>query len=98
MTLLEAYHRAVASQMKPAMLAPAIGPVVVAALFWIDIMWWKWAFFMGAIDKPIKTLPYMDSVGDGLIVFCINIVPGVGRGDCGRAAERPAQGGSDQSR
>ena len=98
MTFLDAYRRAFASQMKPAMLAPAIGPVVVAALFWIFIMWWKWAFFMGAIDKPIGTPPYMVSVGDSLIVFGINIVPGVGRGDFGHAAERPAQGGSDQSR
>ena len=77
MTFLEAYRRAFASQMKPAMLLLAIGPVIVAALFWIFIMWWKWAFFMGAIDKLIKTLPYMDSVGDRLIFFGINVVPGV---------------------
>ena len=77
MTFLEAYRRALASQMKPAMLLLAIGPVIVAALFWIFIMWWKWAFFMGAIDKLIKTLPYMDSVGDRLIFFGINVVPGV---------------------
>ena len=59
MTVPEAYRRALASQLSPAMLALAIGPVIAAAVFWAGIMWWKWAAFLAAvacepIDKKLR--------------------------------------------
>jgi uncharacterized protein involved in cysteine biosynthesis len=77
MSILEAYRRALNSQLQPGMLALAIGPVVVAALFWAFIMWWKWATLLAAIDTLLKTLPYIDTVIDRLMVYGISIVPGL---------------------
>ena len=77
MSILEAYRRALNSQLQPGMLALAIGPVVVAALFWAFIMWWKWAMLLSAIDTLLKTLPYIDKVIDRLVVYGISVVPGI---------------------
>lgn len=77
MSILEAYRRALNSQLQPGMLALAVGPVVVAALFWAFIMWWKWATLLAAIDTLLKTLPYIDTVIDRLVVYGISIVPGI---------------------
>jgi hypothetical protein len=77
MSILEAYRRALASQLQPGMLALAIGPVLVAALFWAFVMWWKWAMFLGAIDTLLKTLPYVERFADRLVIYGISVVPGI---------------------
>jgi hypothetical protein len=40
-------------------------------------MWWKWATLLAAIDTLLKTLPYIDTVIDRLMVYGISIVPGL---------------------
>lgn len=77
MTVLEAYRRALASQLQPGMLALAIGPVVAAGLFWAVVMWWKWASLLAAIDTLLKTLPYIDTFIDRMVVYGVSVVPGV---------------------
>ncbi|MBL8383939.1 MAG: EI24 domain-containing protein [Burkholderiales bacterium] len=77
MTVADAFRRALASQLSPAMLALAIGPVVAAAVFWAVVMWWKWAAFLGVIDTVIRKLPYMDTVVERLVFYGIQIVPGM---------------------
>jgi hypothetical protein len=77
MTVPEAYRRALGSQLQPGMLALAVGPVLVAALFWGVVMWWKWAAFLALVDTLLKTLPYVEGIVNRLVVYGFSIVPGV---------------------
>jgi len=76
-SILEAYRRALASQLQPGMLLLAIGPVLAAALFWAFIMWWKWATLFAAVDSLLKTLPYVERLIDRLVIYGFSVVPGV---------------------
>ena len=77
MSILEAYRRALSSQLQPGMLLLAIGPVLVAALFWAFIMWWKWATLFAVVDSLLKTLPYVERFIDRLMIYGVSVVPGV---------------------
>lgn len=77
MTVLEAYRRALNTQVRPAMLVLAVGPVLVAGLFWAVVMWWKWAALFSAIDFVIHKLPYVESVSDRVVLFGVKILPGI---------------------
>ena len=76
-SVLQAYRRALGSQMQPGMLLLAIGPVLAAALFWAFVMWWKWATFFAVVDSLIKTIPYVERFIDRLMIYGIGVVPGV---------------------
>ncbi|MBL8380911.1 MAG: EI24 domain-containing protein [Burkholderiales bacterium] len=76
MSVLEAYRRALASQMQPAMLLLAIGPVVIAGLFWFAIMWWKWATVLAAVEGVLKTIPYVEAFADRLVLWGVSVIPG----------------------
>ncbi len=75
MTVFEAYRRAALSQLQPAMLLLAIGPVVVASLFWLGVMWWKWSTLVAALDALIKALPLLDTASERLMLFGVKILP-----------------------
>lgn len=76
MSVLEAYRRALASQLQPAMLLLAIGPVMVAGLFWFAIMWWKWATVLAAVESVLKTIPYVEAFADRLVLWGVSVIPG----------------------
>ena len=75
MSVFEAYRRALVSQLQPAMLLLAIGPVVLAALFWIVVMWWKWSSLLAALDTLFKAMPLLESVSERLMLFGVKIIP-----------------------
>ena len=75
LSVFEAYRRAAISQLQAAMLLLAIGPVVVAALFWIGVMWWKWSSLLAAIETLFKAMPLLESVSERLLLFGVQIVP-----------------------
>lgn len=75
MSIFEAYRRAAISQLQPAMLLLAIGPVVVAGLFWLGVMWWKWSSLLAALDTLLKALPLLESVSERLLLFGVKIIP-----------------------
>jgi hypothetical protein len=77
MTILEAYRRALNTQVQPAMLVLAIGPVLAAGLFWAVVMWWKWAALFAAIEFVLNKLPFVESVSDRLVLFGMKILPGI---------------------
>lgn len=77
MSVFEAYRRAALSQLQPAMLLLAIGPVVVAALFWLGVMWWKWSTLVAALDALIKALPLLDTASERLMLFGVKILPSI---------------------
>jgi len=75
LSVIEAYRRALISQLQPAMLLLAIGPVVVAALFWLGVMWWKWSTLVAALDALLKALPLLETVSERLMLFGVKILP-----------------------
>jgi uncharacterized protein involved in cysteine biosynthesis len=75
MSIFEAYRRATISQLQPAMLLLAIGPVVVAALFWAGVLWWKWSTLLVALDTLFKALPVLESVSDRLLLYGVKVIP-----------------------
>ena len=75
MSILEAYRRATISQLQPAMLLLAIGPVVLAALFWAGVMWWKWSSLVAALDTLFKAMPVIESVSDRLLLYGVKVIP-----------------------
>ena len=75
MSVLEAYRRAIISQLQPAMLLLAIGPLVVAALFWAGVMWWKWSALLAALDTLFKALPVLESVSGRLLLYGVKVIP-----------------------
>lgn len=75
MPVLEAYRRALISQLQPAMLLLAIGPVLVAGLFWLGVMWWKWSTLVAALDSLIRTLPLLDTASERLVLFGVSMLP-----------------------
>lgn len=77
MTVLDAYRGAFATQLRPAMLVLAVGPVLAAAIFWGVVIWWKWAAFLAMVDSLLRTLPGLSTVTDRLVVYGIHVVPGV---------------------
>ena len=77
MSILEAYRRAAFSQLQPAMLLLAIGPVVLAALFWAGVMWWKWNSLIAALDTLFKAMPVIESVSDRLLLYGVKVIPAI---------------------
>lgn len=75
MSVFEPYRRAALSQLQPAMLLLAIGPVVVAALFWLGVMWWKGSTLIAALDALFKALPLLETVSERLMLFGVKIIP-----------------------
>ena len=75
LSVIEAYRRALFSQMQPAMLLLAIGPAVVAALFWLGVMWWKWSTLVAALDALLKALPLLETMSERLMLFGVKIIP-----------------------
>ena len=57
------------------MLLLAIGPVVLAALFWAGVMWWKWSSLLTALDTLFKALPVLESVSDRLLLYGVKVIP-----------------------
>jgi hypothetical protein len=76
MTLVDAFRRALASQLQPAMLALALGPVLIAGLLWATLMWWKWAALLAAIEAFLKTIPLLESAADRLVLWGVSVIPG----------------------
>ncbi|MFN0162669.1 MAG: EI24 domain-containing protein [Burkholderiales bacterium] len=76
MSVIEAYRRAFASQLQPAMLLLAVGPVVLAAQFWFAIMWWKWAAVLATVEGVLKTIPYIEAFADRLVLWGVSVIPG----------------------
>lgn len=77
MFIVEAYRRAFVSQLQPAMLLLAIGPVVVAALFWAGVMWRKWSSLLAAIDTLFKAMPLLESVSERLLLYGVKVIPAI---------------------
>jgi CysZ protein len=76
MSVFDAYRRALASQLQPAMLLLAIGPVVLAGLFWFVIMWWKWATVLATVEGVLRTIPYVEALADRLVLWGVSVIPG----------------------
>ena len=77
MTVFEAYRRAAVSQVQPAMLVLAIVPVLMAAVLWIVLIWWKWTLVLAAIDAIFKAMPLLDGLSDRLVLYGVKVVPAV---------------------
>ena len=75
MSVFEAYRRAAISQLQPAMLLLAIGPVLLGALFWAGVMWWKWSSLLAALDSLFKAMPVIESVSDRLLLYGVKVIP-----------------------
>lgn len=75
MSVFEAYRRAAISQLQPAMLLLAIGPVVLAALFWAGVLWWKWSSLLAALDTLFNALPLLESLSDRLLLYGVKVIP-----------------------
>lgn len=53
-----AYQRAMLSQLRPAMLALALLPILAFAIVWGIAFWFGWAWWLGLLDRWLALIPW----------------------------------------